>query len=190
MYISSYYINEVYSLSTVSSVEGLLTYMDCIEYGWMDIKYRRNYSFDNWWGDYRLLLPKDVVKYKIGTCYEQALFAYEWLINHGYNSKIIWIQQYKITTHSFVVYETEKGWMYFEHSWFPYRGIKGPFRTVNAIVTYVHSNMVKYALKYEGLRDVGYKWVYMDPKLFRKRLTGPEFYKRVGYDWSQSEGEN
>jgi len=165
----------------------LLRWMDCIEYGWMDKSYKKYFTFDTWWEDYRLLLPPDVKKYKIGTCYEQALLAYDHLTSHGYKCKLIYIQQYKISTHLFVIYKVDGGWNYFEHSFEKYKGISGPYKNIIDIVNLVHSNMAQYSLKYQKLRDQGFSWRELDRSKFNKRLTGPESYKIMKYDWSKQE---
>jgi len=167
----------------------LLSYMDQIKYGWMDKDYKKYYEFDKWWDSYQLLLPNEVAKYKIGTCFEQAIFAYDYLTNMGYVCELIFIQQYKISTHLFVIYkkQTDQTWTYFEHSFNKYKGIYKNFNKPIDIIKLVYSNMSQFSKKYQNRVSTGYKWNFVDRSKITKRLTGPEIYKVFKFDWSKDE---
>ena len=90
-----------------------------------------------------VLTPKEVWKYKVGTCFDQSLlevatlphckdvqtvqmffFCYytEYYANHQLYGNMS-------TCHSGVVYNKENKWFYFEHAWGNKRGIYGPYMT-------------------------------------------------------------
>ena len=58
-------------LPNFKSPENLLIWLsNNIEYAWMDKDYKKYDDFGmEWWDNYRLLLPDEVVKYGVGTCF-------------------------------------------------------------------------------------------------------------------------
>jgi len=163
-----------------------------IEYGWLDKSYKRHKGFDDWWKHYSLLLPEEVYKYKIGTCYDQTIFEH-FIFSRDFpelETKMIWIQQYKISSHSFLVYKIPDSgkWNWFENSFYKVRGIHGPYPSIQNIVDDVHKAMNMHRSNdTQDIPDTGFKWTIMDPKKFQRKLSAPQFYKVVGFDWSKSE---
>jgi len=63
------------------------------------------YKFWNeFWDHYSLLLPYEVYEHKIGTCWDQTIFE-NYVFDHQlkYEHKMIFIQQFLISTHTFLV---------------------------------------------------------------------------------------
>lgn len=166
-----------------STPEELLDWMNNIEYGWLDKDFNKNYDFDNWWEEYRLSLPEEVLKYKIGTCYEQTFFAAK-MFNKFFNLKykIIFIQQYKVSTHLCLIFKKNNKWYHFEHSFEKYKGIHGPYNTIKATA----ESVVKKMLEHEP-SNYGYEWKIVDENKFNKRLTALEFYTLVDYKWENQD---
>lgn len=170
-----------------SSPESLLEWMDKIEYGWMDSDYKEKLDGDwdenDFWDDYSMLLPHEVVEHKVGVCWDQTVFE-----NHIFNTqfdfphKMIFIQQYKIGTHTFLVYEKKDQWYWFEHSFNKYRGIHGPYDSIEDIVVDVFEKMEEY----EG-GSSGYEWAIMDPDDFKTKLTCKEFMDACDYNYDEME---
>jgi len=159
---------------------------DNLKYGWMDKNYKKYNTFGKtWWKHYSLLLPEEVYKYKIGTCFEQTIFA-NYIFNRDFpklETKMIFIAQMEnkkeANTHTFLLYKykDKTGWWWFENAFHQFKGIRGPFSTTgNAI------DSVKKAMK--TIRKSDKFWVTeMNSKLFQKKLTGKEFYSIVKYPY-------
>lgn len=164
----------------------LLDWMSDVRYGWCDKtgkKYTGKDSYGNiFWEKYSMLLPEEVYKKKIGVCWDQSIFE-KWIFDNVLNveSKLVWIQQHKVSTHTFLVYKENGKWMYFENAAAKYRGIHGPYNTIEPIVKQVYKQMQDI----ENGKD-GYTWSYMDPKKFRKKLTCKQFLNACGYDYTKA----
>jgi len=176
----------------VSTPEELLEWMDRLEYGWIGKDGTEHSSpkgdsdiFEKWWDEYALLLPKDVAKKKIGTCYEQTIFAaHVFKTQFEIQHKLVHIQQYLTSNHAFLVFKRDRKWYHFEHSFAMFRGIHGPFNSVKEIAERVYVMMNSHT---QG--GHGFEWHYMDPKKFKKKMSAREFYREVKYNWKYSEGD-
>ena len=165
----------------VKSINQLLEWMtDNIEYGWMDIEGNKHYDFDGWYDKYIMLLPAEVKKYGIGTCYEQTIFAYQAFeeLFPQFQKIMVFVQIFKVTTHTFLIFEDNDKLYHFEHSDTKNRGIHGPFSSVEEIIE-------KFLETYGETGE--YSWSVMNPNNFKDNLTAPEFYELVGYDWERME---
>lgn len=105
---------------------------------WMinNISYVRG-DEDQWF----LNSPQETYNQKIGQCYDQSWFAYNYLVKLGYKTKIYyWVAYDPIsldgTTHMFVTYENNNKLFYFENAWTNNAGIHGGFNDINDIVKY------------------------------------------------------
>lgn len=165
----------------INTPEKLLKWMDFIKYGWMDRSHKKYYTFDEWWYKLYIASPEDVYRYKIGTCYEQTFFEKYFFDKYKIENKMIHVQQYYVSNHSFLIYKVDKGWMYFEHSFQKFKGIYGPFSNIQQIIKLVYNNMEKFE---KG--NKGYKAVIMDPKKVRPHMTAQQFYKGIKYDFNRS----
>jgi len=168
----------------VETPEELLEWMDCIEYGWMDKDYKEKNDFGNeFWDDYSMLLPHEVLEHKVGVCWDQTVFE-----NHIFDNQfdfphhMIFVQQFKVSTHAFLVYEKDDGWYWFEHSFDDNKGIHGPFESVQDIVVEVFDTMEEF----KG-GSKGFDWTVMDPEEFKKKLTCKEFMDLCDYNYEEME---
>ncbi len=155
-----------------------------ITYGWMDKKYKKHTDFNNFDKDYRLLLPKEVYKYKIGVCWDQTIFV-DYMFDKLFlylEHKMIFIQHHKSNTHTFVIYKDHGKWWHFEHSWKTYRGIIGPFNTYMDIV----KNTYKLLEKVQKVGK-GYTFKIMNPHEYKTKLTCEQFLNTSGYNWREME---
>ena len=180
--------NSLYNFcKSIKSPEDLLEYMKTFEYGWCD-KSGKEYIGDDlygniFWDNYRLMLPEEVFKHKLGVCWDQTIFEkYVFDNTFPFESKIIFIQQYKVSTHTFLIYKQNGKWMYFENSFKKHRGIHGPFDNIDSIIKKVYNQMQNYKKGTDG-----YRWQYMDPNKFEKKLTCKQFMDNCGYDYTKME---
>lgn len=97
-----------------------------IEYGWVDKDKNKRKGIDkSYENDYRLQSPQELLKSKIGVCWDQVeLERYYFKSNN--NIKTYFIVHYdndKCPTHTFLTYEKNNKYYWFEHAWEKYRGI-------------------------------------------------------------------
>ena len=126
--------------SVVHQLMTLLKKMDVIEYGFMtkdgkkftkdsgNIFEDENFFLDNC----RVLQPKEVWKYKVGTCWDQSLLVYDFLKEKNVNQRFVYIELIKPgNSHTCIFFEDKGEWLRFEHSWESYKGILGPYVTLD-----------------------------------------------------------
>lgn len=184
--ISINYLFESLDTLNIKTPEELLKWMDCIEYGWMDKNHKKYTDFNApddpqlWWNNCVIATPEEVYKYKVGTCYEQTWFEHYFFKKWGIEHKLIHIQQYYASNHSFLSYKKNEKWMYFEHSFAKFRGIRGPFNNVNQITRLVYSFMERFEKSGKG-----YNSVEIDPAKLKPHMTARDFCDLVKFDYSK-----
>lgn len=101
--------------------------MQNIEYGWMDKDNNKHFIVDAQYSkNYRLQSPKEIIKNKVGVCWDQVELQRYYFKANDWNVKTYFICYYdndKCPTHTFLTYEMGKQVYWFEHSWGKYRGI-------------------------------------------------------------------
>lgn len=127
--------------------------MKNIKYGWIDKKSDKNSVTDKFFSEnYRLQNPKEVIKNKIGVCWDQVELERYYFKNWN-NIKTYFICHYdndKCPSHTFLTYEKDNKYYWFEHSWEKYRGIH-KFDNEKEILKTVKNNFIESELnnKYE-----------------------------------------
>lgn len=93
---------------------------------------------------------KQILRDKIGHCYDQVEVEREWFVKNGYEIKTFWISAYQEGvensgfSHSYLLYKTNDGWNLFEHADKSNRGIH-KFKNVDDAVKWQASKQVKFA---------------------------------------------
>lgn len=96
-----------------------------------------------------------VLNTNIGTCWDQVELEREWFFYHNYKFKTYFICfdiKENHATHTFLVYEDNNKYYYFEHSFETYKGIH-EFESLNELLKYVVKNQIKFVL---GNNDFNY----------------------------------
>lgn len=140
-------------MSSITTPEELNKYMDCIEYGFMSKKDGRidskHKKFDDekyFYKEYYLQSPGELLESKLGVCWDQTELERSWFNEKGINNTIIYIEildDKDIPSHTFLVYETEKDFRWFEHSWDAFKGIH-PFTKLRDLISTVITNHQKF----------------------------------------------
>lgn len=140
-------------LSSITTPEELNKYMDCIEYGFMSKKDGRidskHKKFDDekyFYKEYYLQSPGELLESKLGVCWDQTELERAWFNEKGINNTIIYIEildNKDIPSHTFLVYETEKDFRWFEHSWDAFKGIH-TFTKLRDLISTVITNHQKF----------------------------------------------
>lgn len=103
----------------------IMELMGDIKYGWMDKDSSIHSIVDDTYSDnYILQSPEEVIKNKVGVCWDQV--ELERYYFKGWNIKTFFIVHYdndKCPTHTFLTFERDNKYYWFEHSWEMFRGI-------------------------------------------------------------------
>lgn len=127
----------------------LFKYMDCFKYGGLSkdnkivaLQNEEKVNKKDLFGLYVIQHPDELEKSKVGTCYDESLYAYDRLSNYGYNCKLLFL--YKklhkhVNTHCTVLFNKPNDYTYyiFEHTWIKHKGILGPFTQYSYAVNYL-----------------------------------------------------
>ena len=149
--------------------------MSDIEYGWVDKNNQKRMIADEAYSDnYLLQTPKEVIKNKIGVCWDQV--ELERYYFKGYDIKTYFIVHYdggKCPTHTFLIFKKNNQYYWFEHSWEKYKGIHG-YDTLKELLIDVKSKFIKTELHCDCVLDNLIIREYSKPKY---HISVQEFYK-------------
>lgn len=111
--------------------------MKNINYGWID-KNNNSYTIvDETFSDnYILQSPKETLKNKIGVCWDQVELERYLFKGNNWNIKTYFIVNYdndKCPTHTFLTFEKNNKFYWFEHAWEKFRGIH-EYNTIKSLL--------------------------------------------------------
>lgn len=114
-------------MNQVKNVIDILNSLEGIEYGWMDIEKNTYLSADKGYKkNYVLSSPEEVIKNSLGTCFDivELERSYFKSIGAKFNTYfMIYYESKKMFTHTFIVYEENEKFYWFEYSWTSNKGI-------------------------------------------------------------------
>ena len=159
-------------------INNIMDILNEIEYGFKD-KFGNNLinDLDKWnnFNDfYYLQEPEELLNSKCGVCWDQVE-----LERYLFNKEGIYVRTYfiymddkdNLPSHTFLIYEENNRYYWFEHSWNKYKGIYEYF-DLNSLL-----NDVKNKFKEEyNLDGVLYLYEYRKPK---KHIRCNDFYKYI-----------
>ena len=158
-------------------MNNIIDELNKIEYGWIDKNKNIYKEVNNLFSDnYILQSPEQVIKNKVGVCWDQVeleryLFEKE---NIKFNTFfIVHYDNDKCPTHTFLIYEKNNKYYWFEHSWKVFKGIHEYKRELEALKD-IKEKFIKNELnnKYNPMNLCIYK--YSKP---RYGISCLEFYK-------------
>jgi hypothetical protein len=158
-------------------MNNIIKKLENIEYGWLDknnkIHKEINNEFSN---NYILQSPEQVIKNKIGVCWDQVELERYLFKKENINFNTYFIVHYdndKCPTHTFLIYEQNNKYYWFEHSWELFKGIHEYNSELEALKD-IKEKFIKEELNnnYEPMNLCIYK--YHKPKY---GITCIEFYK-------------
>ena len=105
----------------------IMDLMKDIVYGWVD-KNGLNHlkDFETFSSDYRLQSPEELIKSKIGVCWDQVELERYYFEKNNIKVKTYFLVHYdggKCPTHTFLVFKKNDKYYWFEHSWEIFKGI-------------------------------------------------------------------
>lgn len=120
----------------IRSPRELLEWMDCIQYGWIDRDGNIQGTGDeddeeDFFHQYKLQMPYELIKSKVGVCWDQAELERHWFNDSRYQNCFAFLyleiqDGEACPTHTCIIYKEpgdSKEVYWFEHSWGEYRGI-------------------------------------------------------------------
>ena len=153
----------------------IMELMDSVDYGWVDKNRHRHFDFEqSFEKNYSLQAPKEVMTNKTGVCWDQVelerYYFQNWFI------KTYFIAHYdddKCPTHTFLTYEKNNKYYWFEHSWERFKGIH-EYTTQKELLIDVKKKFIKYELNNQYNKNNLVIYEYSKPKY---HISVLEFYK-------------
>ena len=125
----------------VSNAQELLNWMRSnISYGWPGQPDMLQWKY---------LSPQEVFSQKQGDCTGQAAFEKHVLSQNGYNCRLLWLERANFSDHGVCYWQSGNALHYMEHGFEPYKGIYGPFNTVQEIGAHIYDHLIEN----DGLTD-------------------------------------
>lgn len=142
-------------IENIKSPEELLNYMDNnISYGFIGKngnKYTNMFSeeWNDWYNEYYLQSGEEVLNSKVGTCWDQVELERLWFEKNNYKYKTIFIwfeveRENNLPTHTFLIYEKDNKYYWFEHSFEAQKGIH-EFNSEKDAIEFIKSKQIEYA---------------------------------------------
>ena len=94
--------------------------------------------------------PDQLMKYKVGTCWDQSLYTYARLKHNIGSSNVIalgwfmWLNNGECTSHTTVIAKDNDKYYWSEHAWRKQMGVNGPYKSIDEAMTEIKSLLPKY----------------------------------------------
>ena len=148
-----------------------------IDYGWVDKNHMKHiHDFDTYSDDYILQSPNDIIKTKIGVCWDQVELERYYFKNFNLSIKTFFIVYYDddtCPTHTFLIFEKNKKYYWFEHSWEKFKGIH-VYNTLKELLNDIKNKYIHYELSDQCLEKNLKIYEYTQPKY---HISTQEFYR-------------
>lgn len=154
----------------------IMNFMEQINYGWIDNCSKKHSIVDETFSSkYRLQSPQEVIENKIGVCWDQVELE-RFLFQGHLNIKTYFIVHYdndKCPTHTFLTYQKEDKYYWFEHAWEKYKGIH-EYSSLEILLQDVKEKFIHNELKNNYNKNNLCLYEYKKPTPY---LTTQEYYK-------------
>ncbi len=159
-------------ISDIKDSNDIMEVMKTIEYGWVDIDNNKHNKISRIMLEkYKLQSPEEVLKNKIGVCWDQVELQ-RYLFNKiEYDVKTYFICYYdyvKNPNHTFLVYKKDNKYYWFEHSFHKYKGIYS-FSTLKELFNDVKGKFVNQEIIKE----------YKDEHILIREYSKPQYHISV-----------
>lgn len=155
----------------------IMDLMENIKYGWIDKNNNKHNIVDSSYSDnYILQSPKEIIKNRVGVCWDQVELERYYFKGNDYNIKTYFIVHYdnnRCPTHTFLTFEKNNKYYWFEHSWERFKGIH-EYNSLKDLLIDVRDKFIKYELNNNYNRNNLCIYNYKKPKY---HLSVLEFYK-------------
>ncbi|MDD2203054.1 MAG: hypothetical protein PHT75_03115 [Bacilli bacterium] len=105
----------------------LSEFMKDINYGWMDNKHQLHIDSDNMFANFYILQSIDqILENKTGVCWDQVELERHFFEKNALKYEtyfLIYYNDKSCPTHTFLIFESNNSWFWFENSFYKHRGI-------------------------------------------------------------------
>lgn len=154
----------------------IMNIMSQIEYGWVDKNHQKHEIMDDTLSDnYQLQSPKELLKSKLGFCWDQVELERYLFQGNDLDIKTYFIVHYddnNCPTHTFLTFQKNQKYYWFEHAWEKCRGIHA-FNTEKELLLAVGKSFIEFELKNKYQKNNLIIREYKKPKY---HITIEEFY--------------
>jgi len=165
----------------MSKTEEIMNVMNQINYGFLNDSGANiflNNEFENTFSKiYYLLPPKDLLEKKVGVCWDQVELERKLFLDNNIKCETYFIyfdDNYKLPTHTFLVYYEFDSVYWFEHAWSDYKGIH-KYNDLYDLLMDVENKFVKSIMNIDKFHNV-YIYRYDKPNYY---ITCEEFYNFI-----------
>ncbi|MBI5466945.1 MAG: hypothetical protein HY975_01890 [Candidatus Kerfeldbacteria bacterium] len=107
--------------------------------------------------EYYLQSPEELLESHHGVCWDSTELERRWFDDHGYHPQVFFLMYAKeggtdLPTHTFVAFEKDQKWYWFEHAFADQRGIH-EYASLNELLDDVKLKHHQYAVKNRGAAD-------------------------------------
>lgn len=171
-------------LEQIKKPEDLLRFMANIRYGYIGRENKKSYSpgdknFDaDFSEEYYLQTPEQLLESRRGLCWDQAELERYWFLKQGYEPKLYFLMFKKdepnnLPTHTFLVYQKEDKFYWFENSFADQRGIHEYF-SLEDLIDDVKGKHFDYAKRSRGADNADFKDIVLHEYKTPKFGCGPD----------------
>ncbi len=154
----------------------IMDLMKNIAYGWIDKENKRHTLVDETYSDnYILQSPNEIIKNKIGVCWDQVELERYYFKGNDWNIKTYFLVHYdgnKCPTHTFLTFEKNNKYYWFEHSWEKFKGIH-EYNSIKELFIDIRDKFIKYELDNNYIAENLVLYEYKKPKY---HISVQEFY--------------
>jgi len=125
--------------------------------------------------NYILQAPNEIIKNKIGVCWDQVELERYYFKGNDWNIKtyfLVYDDGNKCPTHTFLIFEKNNKYYWFEHSWEKFRGIH-EYKTLKELLFGIRKKFIKYELENVYVLEKILLYEYGKPKF---HISVQEFY--------------
>ena len=159
----------------------IMNLMKNIEYGWIDKNNNKhNFVDETYSNNYILQSPNAVIKNKIGVCWDQVELERYYFKGNDWNIKTYFLVYYdgdKCPTHTFLTFEKNNKYYWFEHSWERFRGIH-EYESLKKMLLDIRNKFIKHELNNDYVSKNLVLHEYKKPKY---HISVQEFYNHCDY---------
>ena len=148
----------------MEDIQEIMKLMDEIKYGWVDKEGKPHTKLENMIEMYMLQTPEEVMKSKVGLCWDQVELERFYFKEKDIDIKsyfIVYNDGKKFPCHTTMSFEKNGKFYWFEHAWDIYKGIK-EFDTEDELLEEVKKCFISLELK-DGY-DNNQIFIYNDKK--------------------------
>lgn len=159
----------------------IMDLMENIDYGWVDKNNKKHILVDETYSDnYILQSPKEIIKNKVGVCWDQVELERYYFKGNDWNIKTYFLVHYdgdKCPTHTFLTFEKNNKYYWFEHSWERFKGIH-EYKSLKKLLFDIRNKFIKYELDNDYVKENLVLHEYKKPKY---HISVQEFYNHCDY---------